>query len=236
VTIADEEAEQLLKARLGELVPDALVVGEEEFSGSSDLQEALNHHRVWLVDPLDGTANFVAGSPQWAVMVALVEGDETTAAWIWQPAAGVMYRAQLGAGSDRNGIPIIPTPASAEMADLRGAVLTRFLDGPMTERIDASRHRFRSLGPGTTSAGVDYPLLAVGEQDFVMFWRTLPWDHAPGSLIVSQSGGSARRLKGDRYSPKRMGEGLLAVSDHRRWQPIRNALLDESNDESRSDG
>jgi fructose-1,6-bisphosphatase/inositol monophosphatase family enzyme len=82
VTIADEEAEQQLKVRLGDLIPDALVVGEEEFSGSSGLPEVMKHERVWLVDPLDGTANFVAGSPQWAVMVALLEGSKTTAAWI----------------------------------------------------------------------------------------------------------------------------------------------------------
>jgi fructose-1,6-bisphosphatase/inositol monophosphatase family enzyme len=85
VTIADEEAERLLKVRLGDLIPDALVVGEEEFAGGAGLPEAMKRDRVWLVDPLDGTANFVAGSPQWAMMVALLEGSRTTAAWIWQP-------------------------------------------------------------------------------------------------------------------------------------------------------
>jgi fructose-1,6-bisphosphatase/inositol monophosphatase family enzyme len=225
VTIADEEAERLLKIRLGDLIPDALVVGEEEFSGGSGLEPAMQRDRVWLVDPLDGTANFIAGSSQWAVMVALVEGNATTAAWIWQPAAEAMYQAQAGAGAERNGRRIVQPSAPSETTDLRGAVLTRFLDTTMRARVDSNRHRFGSVGPGTTSAGIDYPMLVDGEQDFVMFWRTLPWDHAPGALMVSESGGCVRRLNGDRYSPRQPGTGLLAVSDLNAWEPVRDALL-----------
>jgi hypothetical protein len=103
-------------------------------------------------------------------------------------------------------------------------------------RVDANRHRFGSVGPGTTSAGVDYPMLVQGEQDFVMFWRTLPWDHAPGGLMVSESGGCVRRLNGDLYSPRQTGVGLLAVSDQDAWQPVRNALLADPRVDSRSDG
>ncbi len=66
VTVADEEAERQLKTRLRELIPEALFVGEEEFSGGSGLEEALRSEQIWLVDPLDGTANFVSGSPLWA--------------------------------------------------------------------------------------------------------------------------------------------------------------------------
>ena len=90
--MADEEAERQLKARLSGLVPGALFVGEEEFSGGADLVAALAHERVWLVDPLDGTANFIAGSTQWAMMVALVAGGKTSAAWIWQPVARICIR------------------------------------------------------------------------------------------------------------------------------------------------
>jgi fructose-1,6-bisphosphatase/inositol monophosphatase family enzyme len=225
VTVADEEAERLLKVRLGDLIPDAMVIGEEEFSGSTGLADALNRDRIWLVDPLDGTANFVAGSPQWASMVALVEGNMTTAAWIWQPTVAAMYQAEVGAGTERNGVPIIRQPAPSVTADFRGAVLTKFLDTTITARVDANRHHFGSVGPGTTSAGVDYPLLVEGEQEFVMFWRTLPWDHVPGALMVTESGGCVRRLNGDRYSSRTMGEGLLAVSTHDAWQTVRDTLL-----------
>ncbi len=228
VTVADEQAEHQLKARLGELIPETLFVGEEEFSRGTGLSEALGNEQIWLVDPLDGTANFVSGSPLWAVMVALVRGGETTAAWIWQPAAKVMYQAELGAGTTRNGIPIVRPPASSTAGDLRGSVLTKFLDAPTMKRVNMNRHRFGSVGPGTGSAGIDYPRLIEGDQDFVMFWRTLPWDHAPGAFLVNESGGCVRRLNGDVYSPSQVRTGLLAAADRGTWQVVRDTLLGDA--------
>jgi fructose-1,6-bisphosphatase/inositol monophosphatase family enzyme len=225
VTVVDEEAERRLKIRLSALIPEAHFVGEEEFSGSPGLQDALRSEQIWLVDPLDGTANFVSGSPLWAVMVALVRGGETSAAWIWQPAAKVMYQAEIGAGATRNGSTIVRQSASLAASDLQGSVLTKFLDAPTTERVDKNRHCFRSIGPGTTSAGIDYPMLIEGEQDFVMFWRTLPWDHAPGALLVNESGGCVRRLNGESYTPRQMGAGLLAAAGPGTWQVVRDTLL-----------
>ena len=225
VTVADVEAEQLLKARLGELVSDAVFVGEEEFSDGAGLQEALHEERVWLVDPLDGTTNFISGSPLWAVMVALVSGGRTSAAWIWQPAAKVMYQAESGAGATRNGVAIARPRAPTEATDLRGAVLTRFLDRPTAERVEANRGRFASVSAGTGSAGIDYPMVTEGQQDFVMYWRTLPWDHAPGALLVAESGGYVRRLDGSPYSPRQEAAGLMAAADPDTWQVVRDALL-----------
>jgi fructose-1,6-bisphosphatase/inositol monophosphatase family enzyme len=225
VTVADEESERLLTLRLGQLVPEAVIVGEEQFSSGPGLADALRHEQVWLVDPLDGTANFVAGSPEWAVMVALVRNGATCAAWIWQPVDGTMYQAERGAGATRNGRPVVGGRPAATAAELRGSVLTRFLDQTTRERVDRNRHRFAAITPGTSSAGIDYPLLVDGEQDFVMFWRTLPWDHAPGALLVEESGGWARRLDGNEYAPRQTSSGLLAAASPAAWQEVRDALL-----------
>ncbi len=235
VTVADEESERLLALRLGRLVPEAVMVGEEQFSGNDGLADALRHEQVWLVDPLDGTANFVAGSPEWAVMVALVCQGTTCAAWIWQPVAGNMYQAERGAGATRNGQPVLrhgPTAtatatatAMAMATGLRGSVFTRFLDETTRERVDRNRHRLAAITPGTLSAGIDYPLLVDGGQDFVMFWRTLPWDHAPGALLVEEAGGWVRRLDGSEYAPQQTSSGLLAASSPAAWQVVRDALL-----------
>ena len=229
VTVADEEAERQLKARLGGLIPEAVFVGEEEFSDGSALPDALRGEKIWLVDPLDGTANFVSGSPRWAVMVALVQQGETCAAWIWQPGPKLMYQAEVGAGATRNGTAVVRQPAPLAAPDLRGSALTKFLDAPTAERVHMNRHRFGSIGPGTTSAGIDYPMLIEGEQDFVMFWRTLPWDHAPGALLVTEAGGCVRRLNGDPYSPTQMRYGLLAAAGRGTWQVVRDTLLGDLN-------
>jgi fructose-1,6-bisphosphatase/inositol monophosphatase family enzyme len=225
VTVADEESERLITLRLAQLVPEAVMVGEERFSGGPGLADSLRNDLVWLVDPLDGTANFVAGSSEWAVMVALLRNGTTSAAWIWQPVAGNMYQAERGSGTTRNGRPVVRGRPSAAAADLRGSVLTRFLDEATRDRVEENRHRFAAITPGTSSAGIDYPLLVDGGQDFVMFWRTLPWDHAPGALLVEESGGRVRRLDGDEYAPRQTSSGLLAAANPAAWQEVRNALL-----------
>jgi hypothetical protein len=84
---------------------------------------------------------------------------------------------------------------------MRGAVLTRFLDQGTAALIAANAHRFAAIQPGRACAGCEYPAVAEGEEDFGLFWRTLPWDHAPGVLLVSETGGAALRLDGSAYRP-----------------------------------
>jgi fructose-1,6-bisphosphatase/inositol monophosphatase family enzyme len=225
VTVADEEAEALLIRRLAELLPGTPVVGEEGSWSDPSLLADLNGHRVWLVDPLDGTANFVAGSPDWAVMVALVDNGATVASWIWRPVDEVMYTAELDQGATRNGIPLQRTGPTPPVAEMRGAVLTRFLDNDTSNSVAANRHRFGSVGDGRVCAGVDYPALIEGDQEFVLYWRTLPWDHAPGALLLGEAGGVARRLDGTLYNPAQHTTGLLAASSQAAWDLVSATLL-----------
>jgi fructose-1,6-bisphosphatase/inositol monophosphatase family enzyme len=66
--------------------------------------------------------------------------------------------------------------------------------------------------PAIGSAGIEYKALVDGSIDFLMYWRTLPWDHAPGSLIVQEAGLYVARLDGEPYRPGDGGAGLLAAS------------------------
>jgi fructose-1,6-bisphosphatase/inositol monophosphatase family enzyme len=225
VTIAEEEAERLLTARLGDLLPGTPVVGEEGSSRDPRLFSCLPEGHAWLVDPLDGTANFVAGGTDWAVMVALVERGTTVASWIWRPTDQVMYLAELGQGATRNGVPMRTTQPTPPITEMRGAVLTRFLDPATAKLVAANRSRFGSVSNGRLCAGVDYPALIEGDQDFVLFWRTLPWDHAPGALLLSECGGVACRLDGTPYSPTQQRNGLLAAPTQEGWDAVRATLL-----------
>jgi fructose-1,6-bisphosphatase/inositol monophosphatase family enzyme len=209
VTVVDREAEALLTEGLRGLTPGFPVIGEEAASVDPSLLALLEQPGpVWLVDPLDGTPAFVAGSPDHAVMLALVVDGLVVAAVIHQPQHDRMLVAERGSGAYADGRRLRTGPGDAALADLRGGVLRRFLDAPTRAAVDAA-HRFGDLTPGTTCAGVEYPLLASGERDFLLFWRTLPWDHAAGSLLVTEAGGVARRLDGSDYAPARAGEGLL---------------------------
>ncbi len=215
VSRVDREAELLLIEGLQALAPGVPVIGEEAASGEPRLLELLrSREAVWLVDPLDGTGQFLAGSPNHAVMVGLVVGGRTVAAVVHQPQHGCTYIAEQGAGTWRDGVRVQRAPPpDGELAQLRGAVFRRFLDEDAVASVDRNAFRFGDLTPHSLCAGVEYPRLVEGETDFLLFWRTLPWDHAPGALLLSEAGGVAVRPDGSDYRPDDYERGLLAAPD-----------------------
>jgi fructose-1,6-bisphosphatase/inositol monophosphatase family enzyme len=225
VTVADREAEELIARRLRAIL-DAPVVGEEAADDDPDLIDAVGAAPVaWVVDPLDGTANFVAGWPNFAVMAALVRARRTVAAWILLPTESTIYVAESGSGAWRNAERIRRNPAPRRTTELRGIVHTRYLSRELRARVQAAGTLFGSLGSGTSCAGIDYTELVDGAADFVLTWRTAPWDHAPGTLILAEAGGVARRVDGTDYAPADGRTGLLNAADDRCWHVARALLL-----------
>jgi fructose-1,6-bisphosphatase/inositol monophosphatase family enzyme len=100
VTVADRASERALTARLTALLPGSTVVAEEAVSADRSLLDRLRGDApVWVIDPVDGTANFAAGKPDFAVLVALVRRGETLASWTDAPARGLFATARRGAGA-----------------------------------------------------------------------------------------------------------------------------------------
>jgi len=227
VTIADRECEQLLVESLASIDPGTPVLGEEAAAADPELsQQLLNHERLWVVDPLDGTAAFMRGEPDFAVMVALIEQGETTAAWIWQPVPATMVMAVPGGGTTVDGVAVRRRPASdRSVGELKGVVKLGYWDDDTRSLVAANRQHFAAAGGGPAAAGFAYPQLIDGTHDFVVFWRTLPWDHAPGVLIAQESGCHVARLDGSRYRPGQTGDGLLAAADEITWARVRDRLL-----------
>src|SRR5205814_7653764 len=198
-------------AGLGRITPGVPVVGEEaDATDPSRLDALRGTDRVWVVDALDGTGNFVAGSPEWAVMVALIEGGSAIASWVWQPVSLRMFIAERGSGATANGAML--RVRDRGQGGLRGAVLTRFLDPATAATVDRNIGRIEEVVPGRLCSGYEYPAIIEGEADFVLFWRTHPWDHAPGCLLLEEAGGVARRPDGTVYQPGADGVGLLVAS------------------------
>ncbi|MEV5413807.1 inositol monophosphatase family protein [Thermopolyspora sp. NPDC052614] len=225
VTVADREAEELISRRLRDVV-DAPVVGEEAVAEDPGLLRALREApEAWVVDPLDGTANFVAGRVEYAVMAALVRGGEAVAGWIVLPVEGRVYVAERGAGAWRDGGRLHRKPAPADPAALRGVALSKYLDPAKRARVEAAGARFAGFGPGVGSAGVEYAWLVDDELDFVLFHWTLPWDHTPGVLLLHEAGGCARRPDDSPYRPVETRPGLLAAADRGCWDTVRSLLL-----------
>lgn len=224
VTVADIEAERLLAARLSDLLPEALIYGEESSATNpiSDVQ-VLNDHLVWTIDPLDGTRAFVSGNEQFGMMIALIQRGETVASWIYAPVAGWLATAERGAGARLDGVSV-SVAEQRPLAAMRGAIETRMLPEPMRSVADAARPRFAATA-ACGSAAWDHTDVARGVLELTLYYRTLPWDHAPGCLLVEEAGGVALRYDGSRWRPFDGQMGLMTAISRETWRNARDALL-----------
>lgn len=226
VTVADEKAEARLNAALTGLLPGSCVVGEEAASADPEIFGRLaGEAPVWIVDPIDGTGNFAAGRPVFAVMVALAKRGETVAAWIHSPIEGSTAVAEQGAGAWFGGRRIkVAIPESLEA--LRGTLHASSFAAPeIARQVEQRRERVEQV-KSLRCAGAEYVRMARGELHFSLFTKLMPWDHAPGTLLHREAGGVQRLLDGSDYQPtKRSGAGLLMAPDERAWQHLYSRLF-----------
>jgi len=226
VTVADREAEAVIARRLAALLPGSTVVGEEAAELRPELLDRIDDGAVWLVDPLDGTANFVEGSPRFAVMAALLRDGAPVAAWILDPVADRLAAAEAGGGAFLDGAPVrTPALSPGLGGGLRCALMTRFLPPPLRAHVEGRLDRLAEVLPGFRCAGHEYLALAQGAHHGAFFWRTLPWDHAPGALLLAEAGGRAAHPDGGAYRPGARRPGLLAAQNPEAWAQARAALL-----------
>lgn len=225
VTIADREAEAMLATRLAELMPGARIVGEEAAAADGALLARLDDGPVWLIDPLDGTSNFVEGHSPFSTMVALLVDGETQIAWIVDPVSGRRVVAERGGGTWVDGVRLRTDAALPGTSELSGAILQRFLPTDLKASILSRAVGLARVLPGTRSAGAEYPAIALGEQHFALFWRTLAWDHAPGALILTEAGGKVARLDGSPYRPASAANGLLTAGNAGIWDDVQRLLI-----------
>lgn len=213
VTIADREAEVLIGAELLCLIPHSRVIGEEACSVNPKLLDDLGEGTVWIVDPIDGTANFAAGRAPFAMMIALMREGELIGSWIFDPLIDRMAVAELGCGAWIGGKRLSANPSPSDSREWHGIISRAFLPPTQLSRIDCLTALVGRVDASARCAGHEYPLVATGARDFALYWRTLVWDHAPGALLLTEAGGCAIHLDGATYDPTIMRSGLLLAHD-----------------------
>ena len=209
VTIADREAEESIGRALLALLPGSRIVGEEACAADPALVEQLGDGMVWLIDPIDGTANFAAGRAPFAMMVALLRNGETVGSWILDPLTDRLAMAERGGGAWIDGQRLCASTTERDLDSLVGIVSEAFLPSQQHAMIDRLRAAVGETVPTLRCAGHEYPLVAIGGHDFALYWRTLAWDHAPGALLLTEAGGAVTHLDGSAYQPARPRQGLL---------------------------
>jgi fructose-1,6-bisphosphatase/inositol monophosphatase family enzyme len=230
VTVADRAVEVELSRRLVDVLPGSVVVGEEAVHANPGLLDLLQSDgAVWIIDPIDGTSAFAAGSPDFAVMVGLSAGRELIAGWILGPVTGELTAGGRGMGvwQSTGGALMRLTPPSppSRIAELRGAIGRRRTDPLRAAHIAAQAHRFASMEPAIC-AGIEYPRLITGGIHFSLYNKSEPWDHLPGLAMAEELGFHYARHDGTPYRPGDNTGGLLVAPDRARWNEIKSLLLD----------
>jgi fructose-1,6-bisphosphatase/inositol monophosphatase family enzyme len=219
VTVADRESEDILGEGLARLLPEAAIVGEEACFAEPALFDRLGDALCWIVDPLDGTNNFASGKPPFGMLVALAQGGETIAGWIYDPLSGRSCHAVKGGGAFVDG-ERITARASGSAAPI-AAISLIYMDPAHREAVKAHIAPWYELVDIPRCAAEQYPRLALGATDVSIFERTLAWDHAAGVLFLNEAGGKAARPDG---SPFRVTEhdrpGLIGAATPALWDEL----------------
>jgi fructose-1,6-bisphosphatase/inositol monophosphatase family enzyme len=223
VTAADRAAEAALTERLPELVPGSTVVGEEAVSADpSVLQRLRGTAPVWIVDPLDGTKNFAAGRTPFGTMVALVERGVLLASGIYLPESDRVFLAERGLGTYVDGVRIVPRMPSRGV--LAGTTTVRLMPAELAAPVLARAAVHQKI-PTVVCAAYEYTQIAAGLKDYTLYYRLLPWDHAPGALLVREAGGVVRHPDGRDYDLFDQSEPTLLSPDEPTWERARAELF-----------
>jgi myo-inositol-1(or 4)-monophosphatase len=183
VTEVDRRAEETVREVLGKESPDLPVVGEE--LGGQAAEE------YWLVDPLDGTTNFIHGFPAVGVSVALVSGGRPVAGAVHAPYLGTTWSAARGGGAEQDGAPLKVSEAAPEDAIVGTGFPFRHKDERLEEYLGVmlpALRRFEDLRrPGAVA--LDLAWVAAGVFDGFFELALSPWDVAAGALLIEEAGG-----------------------------------------------
>jgi myo-inositol-1(or 4)-monophosphatase len=219
VSEIDREAEQAIIRALHDAYPDHSFLAEESgATGSSDYQ--------WIIDPLDGTANFMHGFPQYAVAIALQHRGVITQAVVYDPSRNDLFTATRGRGAFLNDQRI----RVSKRTHLRSSLIGTGFPFRQLEHVDAYLAILHDMMMGAAgvrragSAALDLAYVAAGRLDGFWEFGLSPWDIAAGALLITEAGGLVGDLIGENNymktgnvvagTPKVFVELLKAISPH----------------------
>jgi myo-inositol-1(or 4)-monophosphatase len=202
VTQADRNVELFLRAEIAKAYPEDGVLGEEQGlkTGTSGL--------TWVLDPIDGTANFVNGIPAWSVVVACLSQDDTLVGVIHDPCAGETFAASLGGGATVNGRPMTCSNALKLSEGTLGVGLSNRVDWRPTVALVHDLMTEGGLFFRNASGAIMLAYTAAGRLLGYVEEHMNAWDCAAGLLMVREAGGRIHQIPTDEM----LARGSLIVT------------------------
>ncbi len=229
VTEADHAAEERLSVALADLYPGAVFVGEEGVAADPSLLARLGEDGAfWIVDPLDGTRNFVRGRRAFGTMVALVVDGEMRVGWIYAIPDKAMAIASKGDGATWRGEGLAPVaPSDGPLKGYRA--IGNMMEPWKSLLVPRLRAAYETEAVHCSAYG--YIDLIRGLRDFALYSRCHPWDHAAGILMLTEIGGRAEYLDdGAPYAPRpTQGRPLLVAGNEIVWRNVRDEIAGRNN-------
>lgn len=192
VSEVDREAEQAIIRTLREAYPGHAILAEESgASGQSEYQ--------WIIDPLDGTTNFIHGFPQYSVAIALLHKGTVTQAVVYDPGRNDLFTASRGRGAFLND----QRMRVSKRTGLKSALIGTGFPFRQLEHLDAYLAILRDMMKGSAgirragSAALDLAYVAAGRLDGFWEFGLSPWDMAAGALLIIEAGGLVGDLRGE---------------------------------------
>lgn len=224
----DGLAEEAIVKELRRAYPEYAVLGEE---GDAKPGRGGPSRYTWVIDPLDGTSNYLRGFPHWCVSIALVEGAEPLHGVIFDPLRNELFTATRGAGAQLNERRI----RVSERKELNGAILGTGFAPRERKRVGAQLRAIEALLESaedvrrTGSAALDLAYVAAGRSDGYFEAGVHPWDIAAGVLLVREAGGRISDFKGRATGPMNVafaGGREIVAGNVRIVEPLQKTLVD----------
>ncbi|GAA1515153.1 inositol monophosphatase family protein [Kribbella lupini] len=208
VTAVDRESEELIRARVLEARPDDSFLGEEgdDIDGTSGVR--------WVVDPIDGTVNYLYDLPTYAVSIAVEQDGVTVAGVVVDAPKGEVFTATLGGGAFLDGKPIRVSDCTSLDRALVGTGFgydpdRRVVQAEVVQQLIAKVRDIRRIGVGA----IDLCYVGCGRLDAVYERGLNPWDYGAGALVASEAGARVGGLNGAPVSPEMSIAATPAVFD-----------------------
>ena len=220
VTSADVNVQHYLEEHLLNLIPGSTFLGEEG-------EQVIESEYIWVVDPIDGTSNFIRGLGASAISVGLVKNGKPHLGVIYEPYKGEMYWAERGKGAYLNGKPIHVSDRDFKHATMCSAasLYDKDLAEPcfnIIQKVYYQSDDFRRFG----AAAIELAYLAAGRVELYFEIRLFPWDMAAGIVLIEEAGGYIEVLH-EEGLPFDRPAGMIAASSKENFEQLREIVYGE---------